>query len=586
MTLVKKIYRYITPHKKELFLGLVSMMVHSFLTIYVVKVFKDFIGTVITSLEPSRAGLMRLTGAALLMVGVYFAKELVYYWQRFLLTYVSEKAIRDLRSDLYYHLQNLSLSFYSKNKTGEIISKVTNDVGVLQTAIVNGAVGVFYELLTLLGAVAYLFIIDYRLTLFVIIAMPIITYILKYFNLKIRKASRKVQVKLADISHVLEETLSSMKIVKSFCREDYEFERFSAENDAGFQAKVKSEQYGASLTAVVEFITALSFTAILWYGGYEVMHGYLGAAELIAFFTLLLTIMNPLGSLSKLSTTIQRALAAAERIFELMEVNNPKFIETKSTKVLDEVKGYLEFQDVSFAYNENKEVLSGISFIVEPGEVLALVGPSGAGKTTIADLVPRFYEPHKGRILLDGIDISELDLNFLRVQIGIVPQETILFSGSIRNNIRYGKLEATDEEIIAAAKSANAHDFIIKLPQGYDTIVGERGIGLSGGQRQRIAIARAILKNPRILILDEATSALDTESEILVQEALNRLMKNRTTIVIAHRLSTIKNANKIFVISNGRIVERGTHSQLMKLGGLYSSLYKTRQDKEEKLALQ
>src|SRR5690606_26671381 len=238
-------------------------------------------------------------------------KELVYYWQRYLLTYVSEKAIRDLRNDLYYHLQNLSLSFYSKNKTGEIISKVTNDVGILQTAIVNGAVGVFYELLTLLGAIVYLFIIDYRLTLFVIIAMPIITYILKYFNLKIRKASRKVQVKLADISHVLEETLSSMKIVKSFCREDYEFERFSAENDAGFRAKVKSEQYGASLTAVVEFITALSFTAILWYGGYEVMHGYLGAAELIAFFTLLLTIMNPIGSLSKLSTTIKRALSAA-----------------------------------------------------------------------------------------------------------------------------------------------------------------------------------------------------------------------------------------------------------------------------------
>lgn len=572
---LKKIYRYLVPYKYQLTLGIIAMLVHSFLTIFVVKVFKDLMDIVITTLQPGSQGLTRLTLLSLFLIFTYFLKELFYYWQRFLLAYVSQKAIRDLRNELYNHLQNLSLSFYNKNKTGEILSRVTNDVGVLQNAIVNGALGLFYEFVTLVGALIYLLILDFQLTLFVIIVLPLIAYVLKFFNQKIRKASRNVQVKLADVSQVLEETLSSIKVVKSFVREDYEFERFSAENDENFRAKVRSEQYGASLTSIIEFITAFSFTMILWFGGYQVMNGRLQAAELIAFFALLLSIMNPISSLSKLSTTIQQALAAAERIFEIMEIDSPKLVEDKNTKVLDRVEGRLEFQDISFAYNKGEEILSAINFTIEPGQVLALVGPSGAGKTTIADLIMRFYQPTKGRILLDGTDINELSLDFLRGQIGIVPQETVLFSGTLRNNIRYGKLEATDEEIRAAAKAANAHDFITSFPDGYETVVGERGVGLSGGQRQRVAIARAILKNPRILILDEATSALDTESEVLVQEALNRLMKNRTTLVIAHRLSTIKNADRIIVLSQGRIVETGTHDQLMARGGLYYSLYKT-----------
>lgn len=584
MPLLKKVYRYIKPYKTQLTLGILAMLIHSFLTIFVVKVFKDLMDIVVATLEPGPQGLKRLTLLSLFLLFTYFIKELFYYWQRFLLAYVSQKAIRDLRNDLYYHLQNMSLSFYQKNKTGELLSRVTNDVGVLQNAIVNGALGLFYEFVTLIGAIVYLFILDLYLTLFVIFALPLIAYIIKFFNKKIRRASRNVQIKLADVSQVLEETLSSIKVVKSFVREEYEFERFSAENDENFRAKVRSEQYGASLTSITEFITAFSFTMILWYGGYQVMHGALEAAELIAFFALLLTIMSPISSLSKLSTTIQQALAAAERVFEIMEISSPRLVEDKNTKAmaqLDKVEGRLEFQDVSFAYNKGEEILNGISFTIEPGQVLALVGPSGAGKTTIADLILRFYQPTKGRILLDGVDISTLNLDFLRSQIGVVPQETVLFSGTLRNNIRYGKLEATNEEIITAAQAANAHDFIVSFPDGYDTIVGERGVGLSGGQRQRVAIARAILKNPRILILDEATSALDTESEVLVQEALNRLMKNRTTLVIAHRLSTIKNADKIIVLSQGRIVESGTHDQLMALGGLYHSLYKTSLEKNE-----
>lgn len=574
MTLLKRIYKYVSPHKGKLILGIIAMLFHSFLTVYVVKVFKDLMETVISTLEPSSQSLFRLTWVALLMVSIYFLKELFYYGQRYLLAYVSQKSIRDIRNDLYSHLQGLSLSFYSKNKTGEIISRVTNDVGVLQNAIVDGAVGIFYEFFTLIGALGYLVYIDYKLTLFVLLILPLLAYVVKFFNHKIRKISRRVQIKLADISHVLEETLSSIKVVKSFGREEYEYERFSIENNENFRAKVRQEQYGASLTSIIEFITAFSFTAILWYGGYEVMNGSLTASELIAFFTLLLTVMNPMSSISKLSTTIQQALAAAERIFELMDTDNPAIPESKG-KVLEKVEGNLDFQNVTFAYNKGEEILKDISFQVSSGEVVALVGPSGAGKTTIADLIPRFYTPTKGRILLDGRDIAEIDLNSLRAQIGIVPQETILFTGTLYNNIRYGMLEATEDQIVAAARAANAHDFIMKLPDGYETVVGERGVGLSGGQRQRVAIARAILKNPRILILDEATSALDTESENLVQEALNRLMKSRTTLIIAHRLSTVKNADKILVLSEGRIIESGNHDQLMEMGGVYYNLYRS-----------
>lgn len=574
MTLLKRIYKYVSPHKGKLILGIIAMLFHSFLTVYVVKVFKDLMETVISTLNPSNQDLSRLTWVALVMVGIYLLKEVVYYWQRFLLVYVSQKAIRDIRNDLYSHLQGLSLNFYSKNKTGEIISRVTNDVGALQNAIVNGAAGIFYEFFTLIGALAYLIYIDYKLTLFVLLILPLLAYVLKFFNHKIRRVSKRVQIKLADISHVLEETLSSIKVVKSFGREDYEYERFSIENDENFRAKVRREQYGASLTSIIEFITAFSFTAILWYGGYEVMKGSLTASELIAFFTLLLTIMNPMSSISKLTTTIQHALAGAERIFELMDTDNPAMPESEG-KVLEKVEGNLDFQHISFAYNKGEEILKDISFQVSSGEVVALVGPSGAGKTTIVDLIPGFYTPTKGRILLDGEDITEININSLRAQIGIVPQETILFSGTLYNNIRYGKLEATEEQIVAAAKAANAHDFIMKLPNGYDTVVGERGVGLSGGQRQRVAIARAILKDPRILILDEATSALDTESENLVQEALNRLMKSRTTLVIAHRLSTIKNADKILVLSDGEIIESGNHDYLMNLGGIYYNLYRS-----------
>ena len=363
-------------------------------------------------------------------------------------------------------------------------------------------------------------------------------------------------------------------MVKSFGREDYEYERFSKQNEANFRAKKKNAQYGAILTPSIEFLASIAFTAILWYGGYQVIQGNMKPSELIAFFTMLFTINSPLKSLTNLSATIQKALASSERIFEIIDIDKHVTQDSENALKLDEIQGNIEYNSVNFSYNEDELVLKNINLEANSGEIIALVGPSGAGKTTLVDLIPRFYDPVKGKVTLDGYNLKNLDIDNLRDFIGIVPQETILFSGSLADNIAYGDLNASLEEIKKAAKAANAHTFIEEFPDSYQTEVGERGVGLSGGQKQRIAIARAILKNPKILILDEATSALDVESENLVQEALEKLMKNRTTFVIAHRFSTIKNADKIVVLENGEIKNIGKHNELINKDGLYAKLYK------------
>jgi subfamily B ATP-binding cassette protein MsbA len=571
--ILKRIFSYVLPYKGRLAAGIFSMLVHAFLTVFFVKVFKDLIETIIADMSAGSGGIIKLSWIAAFMILIYFLKGISYYGQQYLVSYVSHKAIRDIRDELYYHLQNLSLSFYSKNKTGEIISRVTNDVAKLESSIVKGAVSIIYKAFTFIGAIGYLLYLNYRLTIFLVVMLPLISYILNKFNKKIKRVSRRVQVKIANVSDVLQETLSAVRVVKSFGREDYEYERFSSENQANFRAKMKETQYGSILTPLIEFVAAISFTAILWYGGYEVMQGRMKPSELIAFFTLLLTISDPLRSLTKLSRSIQQALASGERIFEIMDTESAITKENKDKIKLEEVNGEVVYDNVTFSYDRDEIVLNNINLKASPGEVIALVGHSGAGKTTMVDLIPRFYDPVKGKMKLDGYDLKELDLECLRSFIGIVPQETILFSGTLKDNIAYGNLEADDDAIMAAAEAANAHDFILEFPDGYDTIVGERGVGLSGGQKQRISIARAILKDPQILILDEATSSLDAESEALVQEALEHLMQDRTTFIIAHRLSTIKNADEIVVIEQGEIVERGSHKELLQEEGKYASLY-------------
>jgi len=573
LALAKRVMRYLFPYKKRLAAGIFSMLVHSFLTVYFVRVFQNLIETVISNMAGGREGIIRLSWIAAMMIGVYLLKGVVYFGQKYLISYVSYKAVRDIRNELYAKLQSLSLSFYSTHKTGEIISRVTNDVNKLQKAIVDSSISLVYKSLTFLGGIGYLFYLNAQLTLFLVIMLPAMTYILKIFNTKIRKVSRDVQMKIANVSDVLQETLSAIRVVKSFGREEYEYERFSEQNEANFRAKKKNAQYGAILTPSIEFMASIAFTAILWYGGYQVLQGNMKPSELIAFFTMLLTISSPLKSLTNITATVQKALASAERIFEIIDIDKHIDDESEDIIKLNEVNGKIVYDNVNFSYNHDEKVLKDINLKANPGEIVALVGPSGAGKTTMVDLIPRFYDPDRGKLTLDGHDLKEIDVDNLRDFIGIVPQETILFSGTLADNIAYGDLEADMDAIKEAAKAANAHNFIVEFQDGYQTTVGERGVGLSGGQKQRIAIARAILKNPRILILDEATSALDAESESLVQEALEKLMKNRTTFVIAHRLSTIKNADKIIVLENGVIKDKGDHESLIDKGGLYSELY-------------
>jgi subfamily B ATP-binding cassette protein MsbA len=572
--IIKRIFKYILPYKGRLAGGVISMLVHAFLTVFFVRVFQGLLETIISDINMGREGMIQLSLVAGMMILVYFFKGIAYYGKSYLVAYVSQKSVRDIRNDLYSHLHNLSLSFYSKNKTGDILSRVTNDVQQLESSMINTTVGSIDKVFTLIGGILYLVYLNYRLTIFLIIILPLITYVITKFNYKLKKVSRRVQIKIADVSDVLQETLSAVRVVKSFGREEYEFERFSSENQANFRAKMKKTQYGAILTPLVEFLAAISFTAILWYGGYEVMQGRMSASELIAFFTLLLTISEPLRSITKLSKRLQQLFASAERVFEIMDTESELREDDENKIDLKEVEGEVVYDNVSFAYNRDEVVLKNVDLTARPGEVVALVGHSGAGKTTMVDLIPRFFDPIEGRMRLDGHDLKDLKIDSLRDFIGIVPQETILFSGTLRDNIAYGDLEADEEAIHKAARAANAHEFIMDFPDGYDTVVGERGVGLSGGQKQRISIARAILKNPKILILDEATSSLDSESEALVQEALEHLMENRTTFIIAHRLSTIKNADKIVVVEKGEIMEMGSHQELLKKQGKYASLYR------------
>ncbi|GAB6137335.1 ABC transporter ATP-binding protein [Halanaerobaculum tunisiense] len=579
MKLAKRVLSYIKPYKGRLALAIVAMISHALLQVFFIEKFQNLIDTIIRGLEKGEATLGELNLIVIAMFFIFLFRGISQYGEKYLTAYVSQNSIKDLRDDLYQHLQHLSLDFYSENKTGEIMSRATNDVGKLQGAIASGAIGIFSKVFQLTAGIGKLLYDNWRLTLISFIVFPFIGYVIDRFNRRIRKVSKRAQVKIADISDILQETITGVRVVKSFGREEYEYERFQEENYANFRANLKNSQLKATLTPITELLAAMSFIFVLWYGGQEVVAGKMSPGELIGFFTLLMIITNPLKGITRLSSTIQRALAAAERIFAIIDIE-PTVQDAPDAQPLEEVRGDVEFNDVSFRYESDDEwALKDINLEAQAGQMVALVGPSGAGKSTLVNLVPRFHDPEQGVVSIDGVDVKQLTLDSLREKIGIVPQETILFGGTIEDNILYGDLQASSEEVIQAAKAANAHDFIMDFPDDYQTELGERGIGLSGGQKQRIAIARAILNDPEILILDEATSALDTESEALVQEALERLMEERTTFVIAHRLSTVLNADRIVVMEEGQIVETGTHEQLLDHGGVYQGLYQAQFDK-------
>lgn len=558
---------YCKPYKIRLAAALACMILSSVFGIIPPWLIKNIVDDVLINKEASTLNLL-----AIGIITLYILKALFGYGHMYLMTWVGQKVVIDIRLELYDHTQRLSLAKLYSKRSGEFLSRITNDVAVLQNILASVVVDFVVQGCTFIGIICFLLFINWKLTLITFIVTPLAVLVIDKASSKLREVGGTIQEKLAMVAAIAQEALSSIRIVRAFVTEDKEYARFEYESNKHFKAVMKGTQVRGLLEGTVEVILISALAFILWFGGRDVINGKLTAGALLAFLTYIGLLVQPIRVLSRVISTIQQGVASADRVFEILDEKNEVPL-PENPLTLTPMSGQISFKDVWFAYNDKAWVLKGLDFEIERGQKVAVVGSTGAGKSTLADLVMRFYDPQKGTVLIDGTDIKQLELKSYRRQIGVVPQDPVLMKGTLAYNIGYGYEGVTDEDLVRAAETAGILSFIRTLPDGFDTAVGERGVTLSGGQRQRIAIARAVVRDPRILIMDEATSSLDALVEQQVQDAMRKAMLGRTSIIIAHRLSTIRDADRIAVLSGGKLVEQGTHDELISIKGHYFKLF-------------